>query len=164
MYLKHWIAMCFLWSQDIKGNDVDLSIYKGKVLLIVNVASQWYRAPFYSTVWWCQLFSLFSFCSFFSVWLLWGSFKKIFYMHCWGSWWSLWGTHHWLLVTAIHDAVRWPDTLHLTFKKLWLHSLFLSCLFKFGGTDTTFFGYLTCFCGVLICTCNESFYTDIGFQ
>jgi glutathione peroxidase-family protein len=40
MYLKHWIAMCFLWSQDIKGNDVDLSIYKGKVLLIVNVASQ----------------------------------------------------------------------------------------------------------------------------
>jgi hypothetical protein len=65
MYLKHWIAMCFLWSQDIKGNDVDLSIYKGKVLLIVNVASQWYCAPFYSTVWWCKLFSLFSFCSFF---------------------------------------------------------------------------------------------------
>lgn len=28
--------------QDAKGNDVDLSIYKGKVLLIVNVASQWY--------------------------------------------------------------------------------------------------------------------------
>ncbi|CAL5322209.1 unnamed protein product [Camellia sinensis] len=25
---------------DAKGNDVDLSIYKGKVLLIVNVASQ----------------------------------------------------------------------------------------------------------------------------
>lgn len=28
--------------QDAKGNDVDLSAYKGKVLLIVNVASQWY--------------------------------------------------------------------------------------------------------------------------
>ncbi|RWV84593.1 hypothetical protein BHE74_00018127 [Ensete ventricosum] len=26
--------------QDARGNDVDLSIYKGKVLLIVNVASQ----------------------------------------------------------------------------------------------------------------------------
>jgi glutathione peroxidase len=25
---------------DIRGNDVDLGIYKGKVLLIVNVASQ----------------------------------------------------------------------------------------------------------------------------
>lgn len=31
----------FELSQDAKGNDVDLSIYKGKVLLIVNVASQW---------------------------------------------------------------------------------------------------------------------------
>lgn len=28
--------------QDAKGNDMDLSIYKGKVLVIVNVASQWY--------------------------------------------------------------------------------------------------------------------------
>ena len=28
--------------QDARGNDVDLSIYKGKGLLIVNVASQWY--------------------------------------------------------------------------------------------------------------------------
>ncbi|KAL6549994.1 hypothetical protein OROMI_020482 [Orobanche minor] len=27
--------------KDAKGKDVDLSIYKGKVLLIVNVASQW---------------------------------------------------------------------------------------------------------------------------
>lgn len=33
---------CFC-LQDARGNDVDLSIYKGKVLLIVNVASQWYR-------------------------------------------------------------------------------------------------------------------------
>lgn len=30
------------YLQDAKGKDVDLSIYKGKVLLIVNVASQWY--------------------------------------------------------------------------------------------------------------------------
>jgi len=30
--------------QDAKGNDVDLSTYKGKVLLIVNVASKWYYA------------------------------------------------------------------------------------------------------------------------
>lgn len=29
-------------SQDAKGDNVDLSIYKGKVLLIVNVASMWY--------------------------------------------------------------------------------------------------------------------------
>lgn len=29
-----------LTVKDIRGNDVDLSIYKGKVLLIVNVASQ----------------------------------------------------------------------------------------------------------------------------
>jgi glutathione peroxidase len=27
--------------QDASGKDVDLSVYKGKVLLIVNVASQW---------------------------------------------------------------------------------------------------------------------------
>ncbi|CAM8951579.1 unnamed protein product [Rhodiola kirilowii] len=27
--------------KDARGNDVDLSIYKGKALLIVNVASQW---------------------------------------------------------------------------------------------------------------------------
>lgn len=27
--------------QDAMGKDVDLSMYKGKVLLIVNVASQW---------------------------------------------------------------------------------------------------------------------------
>lgn len=29
-------------SQDIRGNDVSLSTYRGKVLLIVNVASKWY--------------------------------------------------------------------------------------------------------------------------
>lgn len=28
--------------QDAKGSVVDLSVYKGKVLLIVNVASKWY--------------------------------------------------------------------------------------------------------------------------
>ncbi|KVH91866.1 Glutathione peroxidase [Cynara cardunculus var. scolymus] len=28
--------------KDAKGNDVDLSVYKGKVVLIVNVASKWY--------------------------------------------------------------------------------------------------------------------------
>jgi glutathione peroxidase-family protein len=30
--------------QDAKGNDVDLSTYKGKVLLIINVASKWYSS------------------------------------------------------------------------------------------------------------------------
>jgi hypothetical protein len=30
--------------QDAKGNDVALSTYKGKVLLIVNVASKWYSS------------------------------------------------------------------------------------------------------------------------
>ena len=29
-------------NQDIDGNDVELSKYRGKVLLIVNVASAWY--------------------------------------------------------------------------------------------------------------------------
>lgn len=32
------LSLCL---QDAKGNDVDLSIYKGKALLVVNVASQW---------------------------------------------------------------------------------------------------------------------------
>ena len=36
------IGILDLFVQDAKGNDVDLSIYKGKVLLIVNVASEWY--------------------------------------------------------------------------------------------------------------------------
>ena len=35
-------VIVFLYLQDARGNDVDLSQYKGKVLLIVNVASQWY--------------------------------------------------------------------------------------------------------------------------
>lgn len=36
--------------QDAKGNDVHLNIYKGKVLLIVNVASKWYVCMYaYST-------------------------------------------------------------------------------------------------------------------
>lgn len=30
--------------QDAKGNDIDLGIYKGKVLLFVNVASKWYSS------------------------------------------------------------------------------------------------------------------------
>lgn len=29
------------WFQDGKGNEVDLGIHTGKVLLIVNVASKW---------------------------------------------------------------------------------------------------------------------------
>jgi hypothetical protein len=32
--------------QDARGNDVDLSIFKGKVLLVVNVASKWYQIYF----------------------------------------------------------------------------------------------------------------------
>jgi len=34
--------------QDGKGNDVDLATYKGKVLLIVNVASKWYAYAYIS--------------------------------------------------------------------------------------------------------------------
>ncbi|KAL0312609.1 UNVERIFIED_CONTAM: putative phospholipid hydroperoxide glutathione peroxidase [Sesamum radiatum] len=34
------LQLKFFWPQDAKGNDVNLSAYKGKVLLIVNVASQ----------------------------------------------------------------------------------------------------------------------------
>lgn len=32
----------WVWIQDARGQDVDLSIYKGKVLLVVNVASKWF--------------------------------------------------------------------------------------------------------------------------
>jgi hypothetical protein len=39
--LRYPEAIVLNFTQDIRGNDVDLSIYKGKVLLIVNVASQW---------------------------------------------------------------------------------------------------------------------------
>ncbi|KAF1866541.1 hypothetical protein Lal_00017924 [Lupinus albus] len=36
--------------KDARGKDVNLSSYKGKVLLVVNVASKWYLPPFcYST-------------------------------------------------------------------------------------------------------------------
>ena len=38
--LKHNETQC-LWKQDIDGNDVSLNKYKGKVMLIVNVASRW---------------------------------------------------------------------------------------------------------------------------
>ena len=43
----------FFQLQDARGNDVDLSQYKGKVLLIVNVASQWYGFSAFDvyTVW-----------------------------------------------------------------------------------------------------------------
>ena len=36
-----WIRKLIEFTQDARGNDVNLGIYKGKVLLIVNVASQW---------------------------------------------------------------------------------------------------------------------------
>ncbi|KAK9156486.1 hypothetical protein Scep_003060 [Stephania cephalantha] len=39
------LAVCFSFV-DAKGTDVDLSTYKGKALLIVNVASQWYDEIF----------------------------------------------------------------------------------------------------------------------
>ncbi|CAH2051007.1 unnamed protein product [Thlaspi arvense] len=35
-------VICAFCLQDAKGNDVDLSIYKGKVMIMVNVASQWF--------------------------------------------------------------------------------------------------------------------------
>ena len=34
---SHWSCL----AQDAKGRDLDLRIYKGKVLLVVNVASKW---------------------------------------------------------------------------------------------------------------------------
>lgn len=41
---KEAFSLFFRWicSQDMKGNDVTLSSYRGKVVLIVNVASKWY--------------------------------------------------------------------------------------------------------------------------
>lgn len=38
---KTFCNLDVLLLQDARGNDVNLSTYKGKVLLIVNVASQW---------------------------------------------------------------------------------------------------------------------------
>jgi hypothetical protein len=35
------LGCCSDWLQDIGDNDVEMSQYKGKVLLIVNVASAW---------------------------------------------------------------------------------------------------------------------------
>eukprot|EP00253_Pinus_taeda_P001765 PITA_01765 len=37
---QHYSSVHDLTVKDIRGNDVDLSLYRGKVLLIVNVASQ----------------------------------------------------------------------------------------------------------------------------
>ena len=45
----------FFCLEDAEGKSVNLSIYKGKVLLIVNVASKWYT-PYLSAS------SLFIFC------------------------------------------------------------------------------------------------------
>lgn len=36
------ICFFFLRVQDIGGKPVDLGVYRGKVLLVVNVASKWY--------------------------------------------------------------------------------------------------------------------------
>ena len=36
-----------IFGQDIDKKDVALSKYKGKVLLVVNVASRWYVNPFF---------------------------------------------------------------------------------------------------------------------
>lgn len=36
------VSFLWAWDQDARGQDVDLSIYKGKVLLVVNVASKWF--------------------------------------------------------------------------------------------------------------------------
>lgn len=33
-----------MFVQDVKGKDVDLSVYRGKVVMVVNVASQWYSS------------------------------------------------------------------------------------------------------------------------
>ncbi|KAJ0594431.1 putative glutathione peroxidase [Helianthus annuus] len=40
MYFLLFGDLIFDSMQDAKGNDVDLSVYKGKVVLIVNVASK----------------------------------------------------------------------------------------------------------------------------
>lgn len=38
------VVLCCVVEQDSRGKDVDLSAYKGKVLLVVNVASKWYAS------------------------------------------------------------------------------------------------------------------------
>lgn len=52
------LSFFFGGVQDYKAKDVDLSVYKGKVLLVVNVASKWFF----------PLFSLCLICSLFWVW------------------------------------------------------------------------------------------------
>jgi len=39
--IRDIIRLLFLWRQDIDGKDVALNKFKGKVMLIVNVASRW---------------------------------------------------------------------------------------------------------------------------
>lgn len=40
LVIKRFMCLCII-SQDIGGNDVSLSQFKGKTLLVVNVASKW---------------------------------------------------------------------------------------------------------------------------
>lgn len=45
LFIKTLIDYNVIWDlvvQDSKGKEVDLSLYEGKVLLVVNVASKWY--------------------------------------------------------------------------------------------------------------------------
>ena len=44
-----YVLICVWDVQDYRGKDVDLNIYKGKILLVVNVASKWFF-PFPSSI------------------------------------------------------------------------------------------------------------------
>lgn len=40
----------FLFLQDARGKDVNLSTYKGKVIIVVNVASKWFNPTFSNSI------------------------------------------------------------------------------------------------------------------
>lgn len=57
--------------QDYKSKDVDLGVYKGKVLLVVNVASKWF-------------FPLFALCVFFLLSWVWSEIFVVLISECFG--------------------------------------------------------------------------------
>jgi hypothetical protein len=79
--------------QDARGKDVDLSQYKGKTLLIVNVASQWYAIAFVS------LFSFFN--------------LQVSFCHIQGLF-----TKHWMIISGLFDNALWVCFLAKKKKKL----------------------------------------------
>jgi len=50
LILKIIVKKPFFFLQDAKGRDVNLSTYKGKVIIVVNVASKWFNPTFSNSI------------------------------------------------------------------------------------------------------------------